>query len=31
MDEEGYFYITDRKKELIIVGGFNVFPARSTR
>ncbi len=26
MDEEGYFYITDRKKELIIVGGFNVFP-----
>ena len=30
MDEEGYFTITDRKKELIIVGGFNVFPARST-
>jgi long-chain acyl-CoA synthetase len=26
MDEDGYFYITDRKKELIIVGGFNVFP-----
>jgi len=26
MDEHGYFYITDRKKELIIVGGFNVFP-----
>jgi long-chain acyl-CoA synthetase len=26
VDEEGYFYITDRKKELIIVGGFNVFP-----
>ena len=25
-DEDGYFYITDRKKELIIVGGFNVFP-----
>jgi long-chain acyl-CoA synthetase len=25
-DENGYFYITDRKKELIIVGGFNVFP-----
>jgi long-chain acyl-CoA synthetase len=26
VDEDGYFYITDRKKELIIVGGFNVFP-----
>lgn len=26
MDEDGYFYIVDRKKELIIVGGFNVYP-----
>jgi long-chain acyl-CoA synthetase len=26
VDRDGYFYITDRKKELIIVGGFNVFP-----
>lgn len=26
MDEDGYFYITDRKKDLIIVSGFNVFP-----
>lgn len=25
-DEEGYFYITDRKKDLIICGGYNVYP-----
>jgi long-chain acyl-CoA synthetase len=25
-DEEGYFYVVDRKKDLIIVGGFNVYP-----
>lgn len=25
-DEEGYFYIVDRKKDMIIVGGFNVYP-----
>lgn len=25
-DEEGYFYICDRKKEMIITGGFNVYP-----
>lgn len=26
MDEEEYFYIVDRKKELILVGGYNVYP-----
>jgi long-chain acyl-CoA synthetase len=26
MDEDGYFYIVDRKKDLILVGGFNVYP-----
>jgi len=26
MDEDGYFYIVDRKKELIITSGFNVYP-----
>jgi long-chain acyl-CoA synthetase len=25
-DENGYFYIVDRKKDLVIVGGFNVYP-----
>lgn len=25
-DEEGYFYIVDRKKDLIITGGLNVYP-----
>jgi long-chain acyl-CoA synthetase len=26
MDEEGYIYITDRAKDLILVGGYNVYP-----
>ncbi len=26
MDEEGYFYIVDRLKDMIISGGFNVYP-----
>lgn len=25
-DEAGYFYIVDRKKDLVIVGGYNVYP-----
>ncbi len=28
MDEEGYFYIIDRKKDMIIAGGLNIFPPR---
>lgn len=26
VDEEGYFFIVDRKKDLVIVGGYNVYP-----
>ncbi len=26
MDEEGYFYIVDRKKDVIIAGGYNIYP-----
>ncbi len=26
MDEEGYFYIVDRKKDMILSGGLNVYP-----
>ncbi|QGY38975.1 AMP-binding protein [Pseudodesulfovibrio cashew] len=26
MDEEGYFFIVDRKKDLIISGGYNIYP-----
>ena len=27
MDEDGYFTIVDRKKEVIIAGGFNIYPS----
>ncbi len=27
MDEEGYFYIVDRKKDMALIGGFNVYPS----
>ena len=26
-DEDGYFYIVDRKKDMAIIGGYNVFPS----
>lgn len=26
MDEEGFFYVVDRKKDVIIAGGFNIYP-----
>ncbi len=26
MDDEGYFYIVDRKKDMVLVGGYNVYP-----
>jgi long-chain acyl-CoA synthetase len=26
MDEDGYFYILDRKKDMVLVGGYNVYP-----
>jgi fatty-acyl-CoA synthase/long-chain acyl-CoA synthetase len=27
MDEEGYYYIVDRKKDMVISGGVNIYPA----
>ena len=26
MDEDGYFFIVDRKKDMVISGGYNVYP-----
>lgn len=26
MDEDGYFYIRDRKKDMILAGGYNIYP-----
>ena len=26
MDEDGYFHIVDRKKDMVVVSGFNVYP-----
>jgi long-chain acyl-CoA synthetase len=27
MDEDGYFYLVDRKKDMALIGGYNVYPA----
>ncbi len=26
MDEEGYFFVVDRKKDMVIAGGYNIYP-----
>ena len=26
MDEDGYFYVVDRKKDMVISGGYNIYP-----
>ena len=31
LDEEGYLYLVDRKRDLIIVSGFNVYPSEVER
>ncbi len=31
MDEDGYIYVVDRKKDMIITGGFNIYPAEIER
>lgn len=31
MDHDGYFFIVDRKKDMIITGGFNIYPAELER
>jgi len=31
MDKEGYFYIVDRKKDMILTGGYNIYPAEIER
>lgn len=31
VDEEGYTYIVDRKKDMVIAGGYNIFPGISKR
>ena len=31
MDDEGYFYVVDRKKDMILTAGYNIYPAEIER
>lgn len=31
MDEDGYFFVVDRKKDMILTGGYNIYPAEIER
>ncbi len=31
VDKDGYFYIVDRKKDMVIAGGFNIYPTNIER
>ena len=31
MDEDGYYFIVDRKKDMILTAGYNVYPAEIER
>ena len=31
MDDDGYFYIVDRKKDMFITGGYNIYPSEIER
>ena len=31
MDEDGYYYVVDRKKDMILTAGYNIYPAEIER
>ncbi len=31
MDDEGYFFVIDRKKDMILTAGYNIYPAELER